>query len=164
MARSDALSADLTQALRRLAATPCVLAARGADGARVGMTATAVTALSLEPASLLISIDRARSLHGPLTTGQSFSVNLLDEANAELCQAFAGRTPQRARFAAGDWRDGSDGAPFLAGAVSLSCRADTAFDYGTHTIVAAAVSEVRLGARAAPVAYAQGAVHRLATL
>ena len=91
-------------------------------------------------------------------------MNVLDEANAGFCRAFAGKTPEGARFATGDWRDDSDGAPFLAGVASLSCRSDAAFDYGAHTVVAAAVREVRLGASAGPVADAQGALHRLAAL
>jgi flavin reductase (DIM6/NTAB) family NADH-FMN oxidoreductase RutF len=164
MARSAALEASFIQALRRLAATPCVLAARDGDGRPVGMTATAVTALSLEPVSLLVSVNRSRSLHGLLTPRSCFSVNLLDEASADLCQAFAGSVAQDERFAEGRWQGDAQGAPCLAGAVSLSCRVDAAFDYGAHTVIAAAVQEVRLEARGGPVAYAEGALHRLAAL
>ena len=147
-------------ALRRLAATPCIIAARADDGTQVGMTATAVAALSTGPASLLVSIDRARSLHRLIHPGRRFSVNLLDQRNAGLCAPFAGGASQTERFALGDWRD-DNGALFLAGAASFSCATQAALDYATHTIVVGLVEQVRLGGDGGPVAYAEGALHSL---
>ncbi|MBA4013736.1 MAG: flavin reductase [Phenylobacterium sp.] len=160
MEGDTSLGAAFRQALRRLAATPCVLAAFSDAGERIGMTATAVSALSLEPASLLASVNRGRSLHRLLTPGRRFSVNLLDDGNAALCLPFAGSAPQGARFDHGEWRD-CDGAPCLADAVSFSCAVDAAWDYATHTIIVGRVREVRGAGAGAPVAYAEGGLHRL---
>lgn len=158
----DDLEPAFKAALRRLAATPCIIAARADDGARCGMTATAVTALSTGPASLLVSINRSRSLHRLLHPGLSFSVNLLDEANAGLCGSFAGSLPQADRFAQGSWREGEGGAPYLDGAASFDCTAQAALDYATHMIVVGLVKTVRNSGEGGPVAYAHGGLHRLA--
>lgn len=163
---ASALTPDFVQALRRLAATPCVLSGRlfaGPEGRR-GMVATAVTALSAEAPSVVLSIDRQRSLHPVLKAGSRFCVSVLDERHAPLCRVFAGGAAQADRFASGLWAEDEFGVPFLEDATNLFCRTDLAFDYATHTVLAAAVDRVRRAEGGRPIAYADGAVHGLVPL
>ena len=79
------LGAEFRHAMRRLAATPTILSGAetaGRSGWR-GMTATGVTALSADPASLLISVNQARRFHVMARPGARLCVNLLAERHAD---------------------------------------------------------------------------------
>jgi len=64
-------------AMARLATGVTVLVAREGEGAFIGMTASAVTSLSLDPPMLLACIGQSAAAHAALTRGASFGVNVL---------------------------------------------------------------------------------------
>ena len=129
------------------------------------MTATAVTALSLDPPSVLVSLHRDRTLYPQLREiGRRFNVVLLDSRHAGLCGRFAGGAPQSERFRGDAWQDDADGVPVLEGAAAFACRVEARLEYGTHGVAAARVLEVCLASGGAPLAYAEGGLHRLVPL
>src|SRR5260370_28273337 len=99
--------------MRRFATTVSVVTCTS-GGVRHGMTATAVTALCLEPASLLVCINAKASLLTPLLQESAFCVNLLQSCQVEISQLFGGRAKGEARFATGLWQADEAGIPFLA--------------------------------------------------
>ena len=58
------------QLLGRFATGVTVVTTRRSDGARVGMTASSIASVSLEPPLLLVSIDLRNEMHGALQSAQ----------------------------------------------------------------------------------------------
>jgi flavin reductase (DIM6/NTAB) family NADH-FMN oxidoreductase RutF len=131
---SEELRASFKLAMRRFPAAVSVITAAD-QSRRHGMTATAVTSLSLEPPSLIVCINRATLLHDIMQIGRHFCVNVLRRDQAELSSAFSGAIAPEARFAHGTWHTSDEGVHYLAGAqVNIFCRKVAAVPYGTHTV------------------------------
>ena len=131
-------------AMGRLVAGVTVLAARERDGGLIGMTASAVTSLSLDPPMLLACIGHAAAAHQALTQGDRFSVNVLATEQQELSGRFASREPQRFDGIACDVTP--SGLPWLRGALAcLECRRDAVHEGGDHSIVTGVIEWVQVG-------------------
>jgi flavin reductase (DIM6/NTAB) family NADH-FMN oxidoreductase RutF len=115
-----------------------VVTASTADGP-VGMTANAVTSLSLEPLLVLVAFDNAsRTLPVVRETGR-FGVNVLAAGQAELARLFASKTPEQEKFS-GIAHTVHDGIPVLEGALAwLGLRLERLVPAGDHTIGIGAV-------------------------
>lgn len=153
----DELPARFRAAMRRLAASVAVVAARGENGP-VGMAATSVTSLTVDPPAVLVCVNRSTLLHGLLVPTTPLSVNLLARDQQDVSAAFGGGVPQEERFCVGEWREGLGGVPELVGAqANLSCVIDAILAYGTHSIVIARVLRASIGEAPAPLIYHDGA-------
>ncbi|HRJ68434.1 MAG TPA: flavin reductase family protein [Beijerinckiaceae bacterium] len=155
-----ASSEAFRQGMRALAGSVCVVAANGADGAPVGLTATAVTSLSADPPSLIVCVNRNASIAAALGQGAQFSVNLLALGQEEVAQAFGGQKAAKgvARFAFGDWIRSAQDIPLLMGAnVSFECEVAQVTDWATHHIVIGLIRDARFAqAQTAALVYHQG--------
>src|SRR5689334_15352810 len=131
---SDELRSSFKLAMRRFPAAVSVITSDDESRAH-GMTATAVTSLSLEPPSLIVCINKATLLHDIMQVARNFCVNVLRQDQAELSSAFAGAIAPEARFGFGNWLTSANGVSYLADAqVNIFCRKVAAVPYGTHTI------------------------------
>lgn len=153
------LAQGFRRAMRRVAATVSIVTA----APRVGMAATSVTSLSLEPPALLVCVARTATLHPRLAAiGTPFCVNVLAGSHGDLSMAFGGRRTQDERFQLGAWRDDVRGVPYLDDAqCNLFCVVDAMMDYGTHTIVVGRAEAVRLHGDVDPLIYGDGRYARL---
>ena len=143
-------------AMRRLAASVSIVVARGEDGP-VGMAATSITSLTVDPPAVLVCVNRMTSLHASLVPTAPISVNLLARHQREVSMAFGGGTPREERFKVGDWQEGANGLPALADAqANLECVIDAMLAYGTHSIVIARVIRARVSDTVAPLVYQDG--------
>jgi flavin reductase len=116
-----------------------------------GMTATAVTSLSMHPASLLVCVNRAASLHSVLLQTRQFCVNILHGNQEHIAKVFGSRPVER-RFAHGGWRAETDQIPYLEDAqANILCDLDGERAYGSHTIIIGSLSHkcARTGASSA---------------
>lgn len=153
----EELPAQFRAAMRRLAASVAVVAARGENGP-VGMAATSVTSLTIDPPAVLVCVNRATALHGLLVPTAPLSVNLLARDQQDVSAAFGGGVPQDERFRIGEWREGPDGVPELIGAqANLGCVIDAMLAYGTHSIVIARVLRATVSDAVTPLIYQDGA-------
>lgn len=153
----EELPALFKAAMRRLAASVTVVVASGDEGP-VGMAATSVTSLTMDPPAVLVCVNRTTSLHALLVPTAPLSVNLLSREQREVSAAFGGAVPRDQRFSVGDWRSDEGGLPWLAGAqANLSCVIDAMLAYGTHSIVIARVVEAKVSDEVAPLIYQDGA-------
>jgi flavin reductase (DIM6/NTAB) family NADH-FMN oxidoreductase RutF len=111
----------------------------------VGMTANAVTALSLEPVLLLVCFDNAaRTLPAVRETGR-FGVNVLASGQDELARLFASKAPEREKFA-GVPHTVHDGIPVIEGVLAwVGCRLERLIPGGDHTIGIGAVEAAEAG-------------------
>lgn len=110
-----------------------------ADGSPRGMTVAAVSSVSADPPSLLISVDHRSRTLPDLESAGYFAVNYLRGDRAEVSQRFA--SPVADRFEGIEWRPGSTGMPILhADCLSwLECRIDQVIHSGDHVILIAGV-------------------------
>jgi len=136
-----------------------VITARAGEETR-GMTANAVTSVSLEPLLLLVCVDRRARMARVITEAQRFAVNILRADQEALSRHFAGR-PDAAlhpRFA------DLAGAPVLEDSMAaLVCAVERVLDGGDHLIVIGRVEALRRAEDgAAPLIYYRGSYCRLA--
>ena len=110
-----------------------------------GMTANAVTSLSLEPLLLLVAFDNeARTLPAVQTTGR-FGVNILAAGQEELARLFASKLDEIEKFE-GVPHTVHDGIPVIDGALAwIGCRLERLIPAGDHTIGIGAVESAEAG-------------------
>ncbi len=99
-----------------------------------GMTANAVTSLSLEPMLLLACVDRKSSTHAMFEQADAFGVNILEAGQRPLSELFArhGTPPEPMGGAA--YRLGVLDVPVLDGALAYAeCRVRERYEGGDHT-------------------------------
>jgi len=120
--------AALRCCLSRFATGVCVVTVAAEDGEH-GLTVNAFTAVSLEPALVLVSISRRARGH-ELLRGRPFAVNVLGAEQELVARHFAG-DPGREHVR---WTPGAV-APLLAGALAtFGCEPWAAYDGGDHTL------------------------------
>ena len=122
----------------------------------MGVTATAVSAVSLDPPSLLVCINRAASLHAPMGGMSHFRVNVLHRDQHEIACMFADRSQHALRFLSG-WDLGCAGAPRLVDAQATAlCRRIDSHSFGTHSIFIGVVEEATSRGDIDPLVYLDG--------
>ena len=149
------LTESFRNAMRRVASTVNVISIYF-DGQPMGITATAVSAVSLDPPSLLMCINRAASLHAPMGDMSHFRVNVLHRDQEEIAQMFADRSRHALRFSSG-WDVGCEGAPRLIDAqATMLCRRIDSYSFGTHSIFIGVVEEAAARDEVNPLVYLDG--------
>jgi flavin reductase (DIM6/NTAB) family NADH-FMN oxidoreductase RutF len=146
----------LRNAMRRLASGVAIISAQGPDGP-MGLAATSITSLSLDPPSMLVCINKSASLHAHLSVGCRLCVNLLSANQRDVAAAFGGAVARELRFTVGTWEPDGHGVFRLDEAqANISCAVDELINYGTHTIVIAKVDGVRIMGEVGPLIYQDG--------
>ena len=149
--------------MRRLAAGVCAVTIHDGAGI-VGLTATSVTSLSMEPPSLLVSIRATSSVLQALRREQRFTVHVLAEDQAHQANVFAGRLGPRPRAALVPWSHVHDGAQRLHGATChIDCRLGRLMPVFSHVVAVGVVAQVELGTADRPLVYFDGAFCSLAS-
>ena len=152
---TGALARDYRLAMRRVASTVNVISIC-VDGQPMGITATAVSSVSLEPPSLLACINQASAVHGQMGDVSHFRVNVLHRDQEEVARMFADRSQHGLRFLNG-WDIGRKGAPALRDAqATILCRSTDCHSFGTHSIFIGVVEEAEFREEVAPLLYLDG--------
>ena len=149
---------DFRGAMRHLAGGVSVITVgRGKD--ITGMTVTSVSSLSVDPPSLIVSINRAASSWPLLKRLGFFGANILTADQLDVAERFAGKggLTGAERFAGAQWTTGASGVPLLVGALAaIDCEVEDIVERHSHAIVIGRVRDVRLSSRTAALAYWQG--------
>lgn len=134
-APADALATSFHGAMRRFPTGVTVITTATADGPH-GMTASAVLSVSLDPPTVLVSLDHRSRTCEILRSRGAFAVNVLAGGQHEVASLFA-RSGGAEAFDGVDWHVlPGTGTPGLAGVVaSLDCRVVERFDVADHQIV-----------------------------
>lgn len=135
-----------------------VVTTRDGDGDH-GMTASAVSSLSLEPPMLLVCMHRRSRTADAVRGNGRFTVNVLAEDQAAAAERFA--TPVEDKFAGIAATRGPMGTLLLDGCLAhIDCEVEDLFAAATHHIVTGRVR--RVAARTgAPLAYFRGQFSQL---
>jgi len=78
--------------MRRVAATVNVISLN-VDGRPMGVTATAVSSLSMDPPSPPVCLNRAASVHASMAAREAFRVHTLQRSQEDLPSMFPGPPP-----------------------------------------------------------------------
>ena len=125
--------AQFRQLLGRFATGVTVLTTRAPDGRPIGMTASSVASVSLEPPLVLVSVDRRHEMHTALEVGRYFVLNILAADQEALSRRFAAETDDR--FGGVGYRENKHGVAVLDGIVgSIECDKHAAVGGGDHTV------------------------------
>jgi flavin reductase (DIM6/NTAB) family NADH-FMN oxidoreductase RutF len=151
-------SADFRGAMRHLTGGVSVITAgRGKD--ITGMTVTSVASLSVDPPTLLVSINRDASSFPLIRRYGAFGVNILAADQLDVAERFAGKGGLKGadRFAGAQWITAVSGVPLLVGALSaVDCEVEEIVERYSHGIVIGRVRNVRNSTRNAALAYWHG--------
>lgn len=149
-------SRQFRNVMRRFAATVSIISVGSGANCR-GMTATSVASLSMEPPALLVCVNRSAAMRDCLDIGARFCVNVLNESQAELSDAFGGKAPGEKHFRIGGWQQCASGLPYLDTAqANVFCIVDELFEYATHTIFVGKVYHSRYHETINPLIYLDG--------
>lgn len=154
----EASPAYFRAAMRRLVGGVSVITA-GAGGDISGMTVSSVSSLSVDPPSLIVSINRASSSWPLLRQHRYFGVNILNADQADIAERFTGKDGLKGveRFAGADWIERASGVRLLSGTLAaIECEAEDIIERHSHAIIIGRVLHVELSADDAALAYWQG--------
>jgi flavin reductase (DIM6/NTAB) family NADH-FMN oxidoreductase RutF len=119
-------AAQFRQLLGRFATGVSIVTTRGADGRPVGMTASALASVSLEPPLLLVAVDRQNDMHDTLRSAPHFAVNILAADQEALSRRFAATDANR--FDGVGYRESRHGVPLLNGVLAhIECASHAPF-------------------------------------
>jgi flavin reductase (DIM6/NTAB) family NADH-FMN oxidoreductase RutF len=150
-----ALAEAFRQAMRRVASTVNVISIC-VDGQAMGITATAVSVVSMDPPSLLVCVNQTASVHPSIENVDHFNINVLHRDQAEVATIFADRKLQAQRFISG-WDNDCVTPPRLRGAQAvIRCRRIDHHRFGTHSIFIGVAEEVTVREDIDPLLYVDG--------
>lgn len=149
---------EFKTSMRSLAGAVSIITV-GRDEDRSGFTATSVSALSIDPPSVIVTVNRESSSWPILQRHGSFAVNILARDQHHLADQFAGRNGVKgiARYEGAQWRTLVTGTLTLANALTvLDCELDEAIDRHSHAILIGRVRSIA-AQDAQPLLYWRGA-------
>lgn len=154
--RQDTVTLDASDAfragMRRLASGVSIVTS-GTGSAPVGLIATAVCSVSIDPPTLLVSISRSSSAHPTIAASGRLCVNILGPEHRDLLELFTNAGKRAERFTGGEWRLRPDAPPILSTALAaFDCRIVERIVYSTHEIFLAC-PELTLVGNGAPLVH-----------
>ncbi len=150
-------------AMRNLASgVNVVTVGSGSDAS--GFTATSVVSLSVDPPTILVSLNRS-STNWPLVRRSGhFAVNMLSSSHLEIAETFAGRRglEGRDRYVDARWQHGPGHAAHLSDALSvIDCVLEEAVERYSHAILIGRVVGAVFNTVKRPLVYWQGGYNEL---
>jgi flavin reductase (DIM6/NTAB) family NADH-FMN oxidoreductase RutF len=133
------------------------------DGWLHGMTANAVTSVSLNPLLLLVCVDHTAHAHQQLEESGRFGVNILTEDQEDVSRLFASHEPpERDSLRGVAYHLGQHGAPIIEGCLAyFECEVAERFAGGDHTIFLGAVQGGEVLQETLPLLFYRGGYRRL---
>lgn len=122
----------------------CVVTSFGPEGPS-GMTANAVTSLSLDPPLVIVCFDRAARTLDAVEHSRRLAIQFLEHDQEAVAARFASKLPEAEKFEGVQWSD-RRGVPALAGCLAgLGCELRELTPGGDHLIAVAEVVDLWTG-------------------
>jgi flavin reductase (DIM6/NTAB) family NADH-FMN oxidoreductase RutF len=130
-----------------------------------GMTANAVSSLSLDPTMILICVEKSTHTHGVLERGGVFAVNILADDQEDVSRLFATRAEPEINSLRGlRFNIGVSGAPVLEDCLAfLECNVVQVLEGGDHSIFIGEVVAEGIRSEKDPLLFYRGAYRSLAS-
>jgi flavin reductase (DIM6/NTAB) family NADH-FMN oxidoreductase RutF len=157
-AAPEPTSADFRGAMRALAGGVSIITVGRGDDI-TGMTVTSVSSLSVDPPTLIVSVNRQSSSWPLLQRHGAFGVNILTAEQLDIAERFSGKDGAKgaARFAGAQWTTRVTGVPLLIGSLaSIDCEVEEVIERHSHAIVIGRVRDVLTSAPTTALAYWNG--------
>ncbi|HXH21703.1 MAG TPA: flavin reductase family protein [Dehalococcoidia bacterium] len=136
----------------------------GRDGNYHAMTANAFMSLSLEPITVLVSIEKTANTYPIILAAGVFTVNILAEDQEEVSRTYASKAMQdRHTLKDAEFTIGRNGVPKLAGCLAyIECHTIKTYDGFDHTLFVGEVDSAEVARDVPPLMYFRSAYRRLA--
>ena len=138
---------DLKLAMRNMAGGVSVVTAGTGDN-RNGATVTSATALSMDPPTMIVSINRSSSIWPVIDRFNHFCINILSAEQQDVASRFSGVGGLKGaeRYADAEWFTLESGAAALKGSLAaIDCAVEDVIERHSHTIVIGRVLSVERG-------------------
>ena len=144
-------------------ATGVTVITSAADGNLHGMTANAVSSLSLDTVMVLICVEKTTFTHRVLDASGVFTVNILGSHQEDVSRVFAKRgEPEPGTLRGQKFRIGETGSPILDDCLAfIECRVANRLDGGDHTIFLGEVVSEGVVTEMEPLLFFRGKYHVL---
>jgi len=128
------------------------------DGMYHGMTANAVTSVSLDPLLVLVCVDKRARAHAEIARAGVFGISILSGDQQDVSNLFASSAPpERGSLRGVPFRLGAGGVPLLEGALAhMECETERLVDAGDHTIFLGRVLDGAVTSEHPPLLYFRG--------
>lgn len=115
------------------------------EGNKHGMTVNSFTSISLDPATISISLNQSSRTHELVTKSRAFGLTMLSAEQVKISDLFAGRTSETEdRFADLQTETLVTGSPLIVGGLAwLDCRVIETYNAGMNTLFIAEVLAAR---------------------
>lgn len=145
------------QGMRQLAAAVSVITASH-EGARNGLTATAVMSVCADPPRLAVAVNKTSSALPLLLASGAFAVNVLRyDQDATASRFSTSKVRGEARFDGDQWGTLSTGSPVVAGAAAtFDCRIVSSSEVGTHLLLIGDVEALQVSPNDRPLLFLDG--------
>lgn len=150
-------------AMRHLAGAVSVITV-GTGEHKTGFTATSVSSFSVEPPTILVSLNRESSSWPALLKAGSFAVNILAADQHDVADRFAGRGGIKGndRYAGRDWAQLATGTWTLPEALAVvDCELEETIERHSHAILLGRVKSVITNTEHKPLLYWHGAYRHI---
>ena len=132
------------------------------EGIDYGLTASAISSLSLDPPMLLICVNKTSNTQKAIEASRVFGVNILRDNQGEVARRFATSDPNKYTGLSVSY--GALGVPLLDDILAtIECRVTEIVSGGTHTVFLAEV-ETAHAAEGMPLATFRGRLGRFVDL
>jgi flavin reductase (DIM6/NTAB) family NADH-FMN oxidoreductase RutF len=146
---------EFRSALGSFATGVTVVTTRDREGNPVGLTVNSFASLSLAPPLILWSLRNESSTMTAFRQNSYFAVNVLAEAQEEICRIFA--SPKSDKFAHVAVRSGLGRIPLLHGvSASFECTREAVHPGGDHHIFIGRVTRVSVSSATRPLVHCRG--------
>ena len=147
-------SENLRAAMRAWSAGVTVVTA-AQEGQRHGMTVNSFTSISLDPATITISLQQSSRTYELVSRSRMFGLTMLSASQTRVSDIFAGRFPEiEDRFADVQVETLVTGSPLIVGGLAwLDCRVVETYDAGMNTLFIAEVLRARGSGEGHPLLY-----------
>jgi flavin reductase (DIM6/NTAB) family NADH-FMN oxidoreductase RutF len=144
-------------------ATGVTVVTTAVDGWLHGMTANAVTSVSLDPLLLLVCVDKTAHAHEQLSKAGRFGVNILADEQEDVSRIFAATAePEQGQLRGAAYHFGRQGTPVLDGCLAyLECEVTEQVNAGDHTIFLGRVLDGEVERESPPLLFYRGGYRRL---
>ncbi|MFI3157173.1 MAG: flavin reductase family protein [Methylococcaceae bacterium] len=152
---------DFKKAMQLWASGVTVVTTQSEKFGTQGMTVTAFSSVSINPPQVLVCINESADTGAGIQESRYFAVNVLNSAQQDVSNQFAGGSSQEQRFESTPWTAGASGVPILSNSLmSLECKVVEKVHAGTHWIMIGEVLDC-ICRPGEPLLYYKGAYQQL---
>jgi len=150
---------DLRNVMGHFPTGVTIVTTKDKTGKVYGLTANALTSLSLDPPLLLICVDKGADCYACFEESKVFAVNFLTEDQEHLSRRFATKGVEK--FEGVQCREGQTGVPLLEGTMAyLECKVVAGYEGGDHTIYVGEIQAAEASGER-PLLFFKGKYYRL---